>query len=132
MTVSTKESRRARAGVWNPESHRPANHKLAGNPGKPEPRQGDPEESVSMNKTSAWTVALEDRKLLTESQVLDDEVAAGADSRANCAEEARKDGSHPVMMLQVGSRSSIVRRERRQRVWPYLPPSAHEVIPMGF
>jgi len=45
---------------------------------KTEPRQGDPEEAVSLSQASARTVALEDRKLPTESQVLKDEVAAVA------------------------------------------------------
>ena len=48
--------------------------------------------------------ALADRKLLTESQVLDDEVVAGANSRAKCAEEADEDGGHHALMLDVGRR----------------------------
>lgn len=36
-----------------------------------------------------------------------------------------------MMMLQVGSRSSIVQRDRRQRARPSLSPSARAVIPIG-
>jgi hypothetical protein len=55
-----------------------------------------------MRKASAGTLALVDRKLLTKSRVLDDETASVAESRAKGAEETEEDGSHHLMMLQVG------------------------------
>ena len=85
-----------------------------------------------MSQASARTVALEHRKLLTESQVLDDEVAAGADSRPKCAEEAEEDGGHHVMMLEVGRRLLPACRHGERRVPPSLPPSVRWVMPMGF
>jgi hypothetical protein len=48
-----------------------------------------------MNKASARAVALEDRKLLTESQVFDDEVAAGAGSRTSATRRPRKMAAIP-------------------------------------
>jgi hypothetical protein len=68
-----------------------------------------------MKKASARAVALADHKLLTESQVLGDEVATGADSRAKCAEEAKKDGSHFVMMLKVRRQLQMAQRDERRR-----------------
>ena len=57
-----------------------------------------------MNETSTRIVAREDRELLPQSEVLKDEVAATADSRANCVEKADEDVSHHAMMLEVGRR----------------------------
>ena len=68
-----------------------------------------------MNKPSARVVALADRKLMTESQVLNDEVATGVDSRAKCADEAKKDGSHFVMMLKVRRQLQMAQRDGRSR-----------------
>ena len=50
----------------------------------------------------------EDRELLPQSKVLEDEIASAAESRPKGAEETEEDGKHHVMMLQVG----------RRRQWP--------------
>jgi hypothetical protein len=47
---------------------------------------------------------LEDRKLLSQRKVLEDEIASTAECRSKGAEEAENDGGHYVRMLQVGRR----------------------------
>jgi hypothetical protein len=47
---------------------------------------------------------LEDRELLSQSKVLEDEIASAAECRSKGAEKAEEDGGHHVKMLQVGRR----------------------------
>jgi hypothetical protein len=55
-----------------------------------------------MGQAGAWVSMLEDRELLSQSNVLEDEVASAAESRPQGAEETEEDGSHQAMMVQVG------------------------------
>ena len=71
-------------------------------PAGPEPGEGDPEEPTRMGQAGAWVSMLEDRELLSQSNVLEDEVASAAESRPQGAEETEEDGSHQAMMVQVG------------------------------
>ena len=43
----------------------------------------------------------EDRELLPQSKVLEDEIASAAESRPKGAEETKENGSHHAMMPQV-------------------------------
>ena len=72
-------------------------------PAGPELGEGDPEEPTRMGQARAWVSMLEDRELLSQSKVLEDEIASAAESRPKGAEETEEDGSHHMMMLQVGS-----------------------------
>jgi hypothetical protein len=73
-------------------------------PAGPEPGEGDPEEPVRMGQAKVRASMLEDRELLSQSKVLEDEIASAAECRSKGAEEAEEDGSHHVKMLQVGRR----------------------------
>jgi hypothetical protein len=56
-----------------------------------------------MSQAQARVATFEDCKLLTKGKVFNGEIATGVESRAKGAEEAEDDGSHHVMMPQVGS-----------------------------
>ena len=47
---------------------------------------------------------LEDRELLSQRKVLEDEIASTVECRSKGAEEAEEEGGHHVRMLQVGRR----------------------------
>jgi hypothetical protein len=57
-----------------------------------------------MGQANARVSVLEDRELLSQSKVLEDEIASAAECRSKGAEEAEEEGGHYVRMLQVGRR----------------------------
>jgi hypothetical protein len=85
-----------------------------------------------MGQAKVRASMLEDRELLAQGKVLEDEIASAVESRAKGVEETEEDGSHYVMMLQVGRLRQWLSEGGEWNVGPALPPTARTVIAMEF
>jgi hypothetical protein len=70
---------------------------------------------------------LEDGELLPQSKVVEDEIASAAERQSKGAEEAEKDGSPLVKMLEVGRRGHWLSEGREGRGERSLPLSLRKV-----
>ena len=61
-----------------------------------------------MGQAKARAAMLEDRELLSQSKVLEDEINLAAECRFNGPEEADEDGGHHVKILQVRRRGECL------------------------